>query len=208
MGNRELNNYLKALELLQKLLSVNNEPFWANWMQQDIEEWNISESTEHHLHAFGGAGSFNDINLNYGENLGYWRNALLGNLASISYSFAKDRSFLLPDNSSTTLDGSVCQKCKNVVINENAITRFLAGKFVPVFIAEYFLTDSYLILLDLEKLVLDSRIEVFRKELEHEIAQNNAQISSENNAWSPNCAVCGGTEKVYWEFSSQLNNRL
>jgi DNA-directed RNA polymerase subunit M/transcription elongation factor TFIIS len=131
----------------------------------------------------------------------------LGNLASISYGFAKDRSFVLPDNGSATLDGSVCQKCKNVVINENTITRFLAGKFTPVFIAEYFLTDSYLILLDLEKLVLDTRIETSRKELEHEIDQNNAQISSENNAWAPNCGACGGTEKVYWEFSPLLNNR-
>ncbi len=145
MENKELNNYLKALDLLQKLLSANNELFWANWMQQDIAAWQSSESTQHHLDAFGGAGSFNDINLNYGEDLCYWKNALLSNLASISYGFAKDRSFLLPNNSSDVLEGSVCQKCKRIELNDSTITRFLAGKFVPMFIKECFLSDSYLL---------------------------------------------------------------
>lgn len=203
-----MNNYLKALELLKKLLAGSNEPFWANWMQQDIDEWNHKQSTEHHLYAFGGAGSFNDVNLNYGEKLGNWKNALMSNLASISYGFAKDRSFNLPVNSSTMLDGSVCQECKNIVVNENVIARFLAGKCVPIFIAEYFLKDTYLTLLDLEKLVLDTQVDTFRKELEQQIAQNNAKISHENSAWSANCGSCGGTEKVYWEFSTELNNRL
>jgi hypothetical protein len=199
-----LENYLKALELLKKLLSDNKEPFWADWMQKDIDEWKNMQSTEHHLNAFGGAGSFNDVNLNYEDNLGYWKNTLMSNLASISYGFAKDRSFNLPDNSSTILDGSVCQKCKNVVINENTITRFLAGKFIPIFLAEYFLTDSYLTLLDLEKLVLDTRIEVFKNELLQEVIEKNMQINYQNSAWAPNCASCNATEKVYWEFSPKL----
>jgi hypothetical protein len=199
-----LENYLKALELLKKLLSDNKEPFWADWMQKDIDEWKNMQSTEHHLNAFGGAGSFNDVNLNYEDNLGYWKNTLMSNLASISYGFAKDRSFNLPDNSSTILDGSVCQKCKNVVINENTITRFLAGKFILIFLAEYFLTDSYLTLLDLEKLVLDTRIEVFKNELLQEVIEKNMQINYQNSAWTPNCASCNATEKVYWEFSPKL----
>lgn len=204
MENKELNNYLKALDLLQKLLLANNEPFWANWMQQDIEAWKSSESTQHHLDAFGGAGSFNDINLNYGENLGYWKNALLSNLASISYGFAKDRTSLLPSNSSNILDGSVCQKCNRIEINEGTITRFLAGKFVPIFIVEYFLTDSYLQLLDLEKLSSDSRIEAFKSQITQEIAPMNVLINQENNAWAPNCASCNATEKVYWEYTTKL----
>lgn len=201
MGSKKFDNYLKALELLQKLLSANNEPFWADWMQQDIDNWNQNQSTEHHLNAFGGTGSFNDINLNYGENLGYWKNALMSNLASISYGFAKDRTFELPNNSSSTLDGSICQKCHRIEINENTITRFLAGKFIPIFIKEYFLTEGYLVLLDLDKLVLDSRIEVFKKEILKEVAENNIQINHENSAWSPNCSACNASEKVYWEFS-------
>lgn len=196
-----MENYLKALELLKNLLSANNESFWADWMQQDINEWNSKQSTEHHLHAFGGAGSFNDLNLNNGESLGYWKNALMSNLTSISYGFAKDRTFEVPDNSSTNLDGSICKKCKRIEINENTITRFSAGKFIPIFIKEYFLTESYLVLLDLDKLVLDTRIEVFKKALSQDIAEKNIQINYENCAWSPNCTECNATEKVYWEFS-------
>lgn len=200
-----MENYLKALELLKRLLADNNEPFWANWMQQDLDEWNRNQSTDHHLHAFGGAGSFNDVNLNYSDTLGYWKNAMMSNLATISYVFAKDRSFNLPNNSSTNLDGSICQKCRNVVINENTITRFLAGKFVPIFIKEYFLTESYLVLLDLEKLVLDTRIGVFKKELMQEIAEKNIHVNYENSAWIPKCTACDASEKVYWEFSPNLS---
>lgn len=196
-----MENYLKALELLKRLLADNNEPFWANWMQQDLDEWNLNRSTDHHLHAFGGMGSFNDVNLNNGETLGYWKNALMSNLATISYGFAKDRSFNLPNNSSTILDGSICQKCSRIEINENTITRFLAGKFVPIFINEYFLTESFLILLDLAKLVLDSRIEVFKNELLQEMVEKDIQVNYENSAWVLNCASCNASEKIYWEFS-------
>ena len=75
-----METYLKVLHILKNLLIAGDYPFWADWMQQDIDLWNTKQETDHHLHAFGGTGSFNDVNLNDNTALALWKNALLGNL--------------------------------------------------------------------------------------------------------------------------------
>jgi hypothetical protein len=196
--------YLKSLELQKSLLLANNEPLWADWIEKDLDAWKASESTEHHLDAFGGAGSYNDINLHYGEKVGYWKNALLSNLASISYVFAKERIFKFPNNSVNTLDGVACQNCGRKEVNEDAIERFLAGKFVPVFIKEYFSAESFKDLLEFDKLLNDRRVQELRESTKQQILQAGANLNLLNNAWSESCISCSSTGKTFCEFTVQI----
>jgi len=128
--NISLRNYRKALG--------NSKSYFQPTMSHfgriaDLEEWNSDQYTEHHTHFFGGMGSFNHFNLNYGESLGYWKNDMMCNLAGISYSFGNDLSFVLPDSSSTIWMALFAKKCCRIEINESTITWVSAGKFIPVF---------------------------------------------------------------------------
>ena len=192
--------YLKTLKLLNSLLLANNEPFWAEWMQKDIDAWNQEQSTEHHLNAFGGAGSFNDINLGQTEKIGYWKNALLSNLASISYGFAKNKTIEYRQGQFLQLDGAMCRKCKNGDITENTIERILANKFIPLFIENLLSTDNFQDLLNLENLSNSTEIE--KEKCEIIIAIENAKISIKpfDTPWAYNCNKCGEPDKISYRW--------
>lgn len=59
MGNP--GQYEHSLLAMKRLLDVVGEAHWADWIQTDIEQWRSERSTSHHLSAYGGMGSFNDI---------------------------------------------------------------------------------------------------------------------------------------------------
>jgi hypothetical protein len=56
-----MSQYLNCLNAMQYLLTSVGEYQWARWISEDIEEWEKDRSTIHHLSAYGGMGSFNDI---------------------------------------------------------------------------------------------------------------------------------------------------
>jgi predicted nucleic-acid-binding Zn-ribbon protein len=53
--------YEHSLQAMARLLSVVNETHWAGWIRDDIRRWQDDRDTEHHLSAYGGMGSFNDV---------------------------------------------------------------------------------------------------------------------------------------------------
>ena len=63
-------HYKTTLEILAEILKEENYDHWAKWMQEDIKLWEINKNTEHHLRAYGGMGSFNDVNVGGNENEG------------------------------------------------------------------------------------------------------------------------------------------
>lgn len=78
-----MNPYLDALNAMHDLLGALRERHWQNWITQDIQEWNNHQSVSHHLSAYGGMGSFNDIGFD-----DIWLNVLFGYLKSACYYFA------------------------------------------------------------------------------------------------------------------------
>lgn len=56
-----MTQYENCLKALERLLSAVGERYWANWIREDIIEWNSTRSVRHHLSAYGGMGSFNDV---------------------------------------------------------------------------------------------------------------------------------------------------
>jgi hypothetical protein len=53
--------YEHCLIAMKRLLDEVGETHWAAWLETDIHEWRASSGTAHHLSAYGGMGSFNDV---------------------------------------------------------------------------------------------------------------------------------------------------
>lgn len=53
--------YFQVLTTLEYLLDKAGEDSWRDWLRQDIDLWRSRKDVTHHLSAYGGMGSFNDI---------------------------------------------------------------------------------------------------------------------------------------------------
>ncbi len=55
--------YTEALICLRSILQTDHPEFknWIDWLERDIEDWTQRREVSHHLRAYGGMGSFNDL---------------------------------------------------------------------------------------------------------------------------------------------------
>ena len=55
--------YTEALTCLRSILLTDHPEFknWIGWLERDIQDWNQQREVAHHLRAYGGMGSFNDL---------------------------------------------------------------------------------------------------------------------------------------------------
>ena len=55
--------YTEALICLRSILLADHPEFqnWIGWLERDIQDWNQRREVTHHLRAYGGMGSFNDL---------------------------------------------------------------------------------------------------------------------------------------------------
>ena len=55
--------YTEALVCLRTILQTDHPEFqnWIDWLEWDIQDWNQRREVAHHLRAYGGMGSFNDL---------------------------------------------------------------------------------------------------------------------------------------------------
>ena len=55
--------YTEALTCLRSILLADHPEFqnWIDWLERDIQDWTQRQEVTHHLRAYGGMGSFNDL---------------------------------------------------------------------------------------------------------------------------------------------------
>ena len=55
--------YTEALICLKLILHADHPEFknWIDWLDRDIQDWTQYREVAHHLRAYGGMGSFNDL---------------------------------------------------------------------------------------------------------------------------------------------------
>lgn len=83
--------YLQALQTIRYILDSQNKPNacfenWVKWISKDITDWEIRQNTDHHIRAYGGMGSFNDLPLIRGGKGNY--SIIFDLLCSFCYRFA------------------------------------------------------------------------------------------------------------------------
>jgi hypothetical protein len=90
-----MSEYGNCLEALERLLSAVGNTYWAEWVHEDTVEWNSTRSTQHHLAAYGGMGSFNEAGIppeseqTMAPSQKAWVQALFGWLKSLCYYLAR-----------------------------------------------------------------------------------------------------------------------
>jgi hypothetical protein len=125
--------YLEALNAMQRLLESQNETAWRNWILKDIDEWNSGHSVSHHLSAYGGMGSFNDIGFQ-----NPWIRYLFNDLRSVCYFLARqpshkaEASSIRPSmgNIGFNLQGWRCLACGYQVVSDYDIEDYIAQKII------------------------------------------------------------------------------
>ena len=83
--------YLQALQTMHYILNSQNKPNacfenWVEWISKDITDWEFRQNTDHHIRAYGGMGSFNDLPQIRGGNGNY--SIIFDLLRSFCYQFA------------------------------------------------------------------------------------------------------------------------
>ena len=56
-----MTQYIHALTALEYLFDKAGENHWRDWLRQDIDLWKSRKDVSHHLSAYGGMGSLNDV---------------------------------------------------------------------------------------------------------------------------------------------------
>ena len=60
---KQVDIYTEALVCLRSILQADHPEFknWIDWLERDIQDWTQRREVAHHLRAYGGMGSFNDL---------------------------------------------------------------------------------------------------------------------------------------------------
>lgn len=197
--------YKLSLELLRTILLENQYDFWANWMTEDIENWAKNQSTEHHLRAYGGMGSFNDIVIGKQDSAGLWQSRLFGMLQSLSYGLANGEvleDILARINySPTQIIGWRCQDCGAARINAIDTERYLCTNILPKILVEYLKADKLPEILNITKLISSETVSNKKASVEKLIEQANIEITNDNT-WQWTCPKCGNSKvcSYRWEI--------
>ena len=142
--------YRKTLEILKDLLQKSDNGHWAQWLDRDIVEWDSSKSTTHHISAFGGMGSINDLWVGGNGKIGTWNNNLFDLLKSISLTFATKKKIQFPTSTIGIIEGTICRNCSYSEISENGIEYYISNKHLPKIISTLLPTDKYIDLKNIE----------------------------------------------------------
>lgn len=125
--------YSDALSAMHTLLDALGANHWQAWIAQDISEWEDRKSVSHHLSAYGGMGSFNDLCF---EDV--WLSTLFEDLKSACFYFAhhptaKSNSHALERSMGSVgfeLSGWRCLACGYGVVSHRDIDYFIARRII------------------------------------------------------------------------------
>ena len=94
--------YTEALVCLRLILQTDHPEFknWLDWLGRDIEDWTQRREVAHHLLAYGGMGSFNDL-----------RFSQIGVLHLWPPQWQAARNF------TRGIDGGVCPRCRAGILS-------------------------------------------------------------------------------------------
>lgn len=188
-------NYLKSLQTLYYLLDSSGEDHWSEWIKRDIEMWEQNQDVSHHLSAFGGIGSFNDIWICEGN--GHvimkiqepWINNAIDALKSISFSFAKFGKVDFLPYGNSLLQGYRCLDCGYSEITEYEIECYISKRVVGEMIRSAINRDE---LLNVVKKIHSLEIDGLEKEREKvkRLASESSITVTQREGWLRPCPKC------------------
>jgi hypothetical protein len=202
-----MNSYPDALYAMHELLGALGENHWRKWIAQDIAEWEDRHSVAHHLSAYGGMGSFNDVGFQ-----DVWLGSCFDDLKSICYYLArhpvgKVNISAVRDSMSglgLEISGCRCLSCGYGAVSTRDIDYFVARRVVRDAVLKALANDE---IRELVRSIVDQRPS------ENSLS-NNAVMDwltkgdihiREVSSWLRPCPSCNGdnTAVYRWQFSKQ-----
>ncbi|MES2519923.1 MAG: hypothetical protein V4585_17530 [Bacteroidota bacterium] len=188
--------YKISLEFLGQILKEEGQDFWANWMLEDIKLWETNKSVEHHLHAYGGMGSFNDIFIGNNDTEGLWKSRVFGSFQTLAYSLAKGNTFKLTLKESFSqspnyvISGWRCRNCGDAKITSRDIEICVSSIFTPKLFVEFLQEDKLSTLLRVDEIITSEPVKQKRQAIESLARNMNINVASDSNWWwtCPKCA--------------------
>ena len=198
--------YKKTLEILAQILKSEQYDHWANWMLEDIKLWETTKSVEHHLHAYGGMGSFNDIVVGANDQAGIWESRIFGNLQTVAYSLAKGDALetILEGISHRPLNNEIsgwrCRNCGDAQINDRDVEFYIVNKFIPKFFVEYIREDKFDEVMNIPKLADSEEVTKKREGLKYLLKDANITLNPNTN-WLWTCPKCRSSEVCVYRWN-------
>ena len=198
--------YKTTLEVLAKILQEENYDHWAKWMQEDIKLWEINKNVEHHLNAYGGMGSFNDVVIGGNDNEGIWKGYIFGHLQTLAYSLAKGDSLesilerISNQNGDNEINGWRCRNCGDARMTDRDINLFIVHYFIPKLFVQYVIQDKLKEVINISKLI-DSEEVITKKNQIASIIQEAKIILNLDDKWLLTCPSCGSSEVCVYRWN-------
>ncbi len=202
--------YLEVLNVLKILLEESDNSHWANWINQDILEWNENKSTKHHLSAYGGMGSINDLWVGGNDIDGSWKNAIFDHVKSLSYSLATRKGIGRAELVDTLSKGIIiqgwrCLECGYSEISKVAIETFVSNKMVPTILTEKIKNGNVKSILDISELKNNKQVEELRSKIISATENSGIKLTEGDGKWTLPCPKCKSDDKAAYRWIYQKN---
>jgi len=208
-----MSQYEAALSAMHELLVGVREAHWADWVDRDLEFWRKSQDVEHHLSAYGGMGSFNDVILckanshDLSPRQEPWADTLFRHLKSLCYALAANSGADLPagqlgssfEQAEKELSGWRCLSCGHAETTLRDIEFLLAGRHLRKATVEA-LRDGRL--RELVRNVLALRLVEAQPDRDHLTSLCSAADLPvvERLGWMRPCPDCGGDDTAVYRW--------
>jgi hypothetical protein len=178
---------------------------WEKWISEDIRLWETEKTTEHHLRAYGGMGSFNDVVIGGQDVNGLWKSRLFGLFQTLSWSFANKKISNIPldedfySTNSKELNGWRCRNCGAAKIKTIEIERFISSYLLPKYLVASIKDDVLTQILDLDKIINSSEVKEKRQTIERLVETSDIELT-ESKEWDWTCPKCQSQETCAYRW--------
>lgn len=206
--------YKLILEAMYKLLDETGVGFWADWMLKDLDYWKNDKSVMHHLSAYGGMGSFNDVVICEENNHKViklqeaWVNNLLMGLKSVAYYLAKSEKGeinfdILKEKlkyNYSKIQGSRCLACGYSELSESDVDNFIAPKIINEEIVKALSEGGLIELIDKVIHMNLPQIDFEREKIKRIINKSNISFTTLHR-WMRPCPKCGSDDTAVYRWN-------
>lgn len=211
--------YKLTLEAMYKLLCETGVLFWADWILKDLDYWESNKSVKHHLSAYGGMGSFNDVvicvenNHKVNKQQEAWVNHLLMGLKSVAYYLAKSEKNeinvdMLKEKlkyNNSKIQGSRCLVCGYSELSESDVDNFIAPKIISEGIIKALSEGSLIELTDRVIHMNLPQIGFEREKIKRIIDKSNINFTTLHR-WMRPCPQCGSDDTAVYRWNKIKKN--
>ena len=207
--------YPEILKVLRNLLEKSHNTHWVNWINEDIEQWNKFKKTKHHLSAYGGMGSINDLWVGGNDLNGIWENEIFENSKSLAYILAQKKGIgnselvrISRNTNGKEIEGWRCLECGYSEISKNGIESYIANKFVPHILKEKIENEELATISKIEELQSLEQVVINRNKIISTIKKSEIELTEKTDKWSEPCPSCKSENKAVYRWNFIENSEL